>query len=44
MIWKFITFFVRKLDPEIAHKITIKFFETWFASKIKSNCNSNKHW
>ena len=27
MIWKFITFFVRKLDPEIAHKITIKFFK-----------------
>ena len=24
MIWKFITFFVRKLDPEIAHKLTIK--------------------
>jgi dihydroorotate dehydrogenase len=27
MIWKFITFFVRRLDPEIAHKITIKFFK-----------------
>ena len=27
MIWKFITFFVRKLDPEIAHKITIKFLK-----------------
>ena len=24
MIWKIITFFVRKLDPEIAHKLTIK--------------------
>tara|TARA_B100000900_G_C20537998_1_gene699196 strand:- start:292 stop:1416 length:1125 start_codon:yes stop_codon:yes gene_type:complete len=24
MIWKFITFCVRKLDPEIAHKLTIK--------------------
>ncbi len=24
MIWKLITFFVRKLDPEIAHKLTIK--------------------
>ena len=24
MIWKFITFFVRKLDPEIAHKLTLK--------------------
>ena len=24
MIWKFIAFFVRKLDPEIAHKLTIK--------------------
>ena len=24
MIWKFITFFVRKLNPEIAHKLTIK--------------------
>ena len=24
MIWKFITFFVRKLEPEIAHKLTIK--------------------
>ena len=24
MIWKFITFFVRRLDPEIAHKLTIK--------------------
>ena len=24
MIWKFITFFVKKLDPEIAHKLTIK--------------------
>ena len=23
MIWKFITFFVRKLDPEIAHKLTL---------------------
>ena len=23
MIWKFITFFVRKLDPEISHKLTI---------------------
>ena len=23
MIWKFITFFVRKFDPEIAHKLTI---------------------
>ena len=27
MIWKFITFFVRKLDPEIAHKLTIKFLK-----------------
>ena len=27
MIWKFITFFIRKLDPEIAHKITIKFLK-----------------
>ena len=27
MIWKLITFFVRKLDPEIAHKITIKFLK-----------------
>ena len=27
MIWKFITFFVRKLDPEIAHKIAIKFLK-----------------
>ena len=24
MIWKFITFFVRKLDPEIAHKLTLR--------------------
>ena len=23
MIWKFITFFVRNFDPEIAHKLTI---------------------
>ena len=28
MIWKFITFFVRKLEPEIAHTLTIKFFDT----------------
>ena len=27
MIWKCITFFVSKLDPEIAHKITIKFLK-----------------
>ena len=27
MIWKFITFFVRKLDPEIAHKLTINFLK-----------------
>ena len=27
MIWKFITFFARKLDPEIAHKLTIKFLK-----------------
>ena len=27
MIWKFITFFVKKLDPEIAHKVTIKFLK-----------------
>ena len=25
MVWKFITFFVRKLDPENAHKITYKY-------------------
>ena len=24
MIWKFIAFFVRKLDPETAHKLTLK--------------------
>ena len=24
MIWKLITFFVRKLDPETAHKLTLK--------------------
>ena len=23
MIWKFITFFVRKLEPEIAHQISL---------------------
>ena len=27
MIWKFITFFVKKLDPEIAHELTIKFLK-----------------
>ncbi len=27
MIWKLITFFVRKFDPEIAHTLTIKFLK-----------------
>ena len=26
MIWKFITYFVRKLDPEIAHKVSLLAF------------------
>ena len=34
MIWKFITFFVRKLDPEIAHKITIKFLKLGFHPRL----------
>jgi len=24
MIWSFITFLIRKLDPEIAHQLTLK--------------------
>ena len=34
MIWKFITFFVRKLDPEIAHKLTIKLLKNVILGKL----------
>ncbi len=37
MIWKFITFFVRKLDPEIAHKLTIKFLRLGIHPRLKQS-------
>ncbi len=37
MIWKIITFFVRKLDPEIAHKLTIKFLRLGIHPRLKQS-------
>ena len=37
MIWKFITFFVRKLDPEIAHKLTIKSLKLGLHPRLKQS-------
>ena len=35
MIWKFITFFVRKLEPEIAHQISLVALKLGFHPKLK---------
>ena len=42
MIWKFITFFVRKLDPEIAHKLTLKSLKLGLHPRLKQNLISIK--
>ena len=42
MIWKFITFFVRKLDPEIAHKLTIKSLKLGLHPRLNQNIISIK--
>ncbi len=42
MIWKFITFFVRKLDPEIAHKLTLQSLKLGLHPRLKQNVISIK--
>ena len=42
MIWKIITFFVRKLDPEIAHKLTIKSLKFGLHPRLKQDVMSIK--
>ena len=42
MIWKLITFFVRKLDPEIAHKLTLKSLKLGLHPRLNQNIISIK--
>ena len=36
MIWSFLTFLIRKLDPETAHQLTLKVLQLGFHPRLKS--------
>ncbi len=36
MIWRFLTFLIRKLDPETAHQLTLKALQLGFHPRLKS--------
>ena len=36
MIWSFLTFLIRKLDPETAHQLTLKALQLGFHPRLKS--------
>ena len=42
MIWSFLTFLIRKLDPETAHQLTLKALQLGFHPRLKSTKISTK--